>query len=128
MKIGFLGLGKLGLPVALAIESKGHEVFGTDINQNTIKNIESRKLDYREEGADELLQKSKIKIKNLPQIVSDSDIIFVPVQTPHNEKYEGVTRIPDERADFDYSFLKSGIKDLSLEADKQKKDVVVIII
>ena len=26
LKIGFLGLGKLGLPVALAIESKGHEV------------------------------------------------------------------------------------------------------
>ena len=31
MKVGFLGLGKLGLPVALAIESKGHEVCGTKI-------------------------------------------------------------------------------------------------
>ena len=30
MNIGFLGLGKLGLPVALAVESKGHNVFGTD--------------------------------------------------------------------------------------------------
>ena len=27
MNIGFLGLGKLGLPVALAVESKGHKVF-----------------------------------------------------------------------------------------------------
>ena len=24
MKVGFVGLGKLGLPVALAVESKGH--------------------------------------------------------------------------------------------------------
>jgi UDP-N-acetyl-D-mannosaminuronate dehydrogenase len=37
MNIGFLGLGKLGLPVALAIESKGHRVLGTDINDLTFK-------------------------------------------------------------------------------------------
>ena len=36
MKVGFLGLGKLGLPVALAIESKGHYVCGTDISKKTI--------------------------------------------------------------------------------------------
>ena len=39
MNIGFLGLGKLGLPVALAIESKGHKVFGHDINDQTLRNI-----------------------------------------------------------------------------------------
>ena len=38
MKIGFLGLGKLGLPVALAVESKGHQVMGTDINDLTLRN------------------------------------------------------------------------------------------
>ena len=32
MKIGFVGLGKLGLPVALAVESKGHDVIGYDIS------------------------------------------------------------------------------------------------
>ncbi len=128
MKIGFLGLGKLGLPVALAIESKGHEVFGTDINSNTVKNIKSRKLDYREEGAQELLKNSKIEIKDITNIVADSDIIFVPIQTPHDDKYEGITRIPKERADFDYSYLKKGISSLTVEADKQKKDIVVNVI
>ena len=39
MNIGFLGLGKLGLPVALATESKGHKVFGFDISEKTINNI-----------------------------------------------------------------------------------------
>lgn len=43
MNIGFLGLGKLGLPVALAVESKGHNVFGTDISDETIKNIKKKK-------------------------------------------------------------------------------------
>ena len=32
--IGFIGLGKLGLPSALAIESKGHTVVGYDLNPN----------------------------------------------------------------------------------------------
>ena len=31
----------------------------------------------------------------------DSDIIFVPIQTPHNKKYEGINDIPKTRKDFD---------------------------
>ena len=44
MKIGFMGLGKLGLPVALAVESKGHEVFGYDISQKTVDNCQKQNL------------------------------------------------------------------------------------
>ena len=128
MNIGFLGLGKLGLPVALAVESKGHNVFGTDINETTLRNIRFKTLNYKEKGAQELLNNSKIQIKNIEQIVSDSDIIFVPIQTPHDAKYEGITRIPDERKDFNYDFLKNGVKDLSDEIEKQGKDKVVVII
>ena len=32
MNISFIGLGKLGLPVAVAIDAKGHNVLGYDIN------------------------------------------------------------------------------------------------
>jgi len=104
MNIGFLGLGKLGLPVALAIEEKGHKVIGTDINETTLRNIRFKTLNYKEKGAEDLLKNSKIEIKNLEQIVSESDIVFVPIQTPHEEKYEGITRIPKERADFNYDY------------------------
>lgn len=44
MIVGFLGLGKLGLPVALAIESKGHKIIGLDISKVTIQNIKKKKL------------------------------------------------------------------------------------
>ena len=33
MNVGFIGLGKLGLPCALAVESKGHNVIGYDISE-----------------------------------------------------------------------------------------------
>ena len=69
MNIGFLGLGKLGLPVALAIEEKGHKVIGTDINDRTLRNIRFKTLDYIEKGAQELLDKSQIKIKPVEEIV-----------------------------------------------------------
>ena len=128
MKIGFLGLGKLGLPVALAIEEKGHEVIGTDIDELTLRNIRFKTINYKEEGAQELLNKSQIKLKNTETIVKESDIIFVPIQTPHQEQYEGITRIPDERADFDYTFLQNGLSSLSQEIEKQGKDKIVIII
>jgi len=101
MKIGFIGLGKLGLPCALAIDSKGHSVYGYDLNSDVKRILEEKKLPYREEGADDLLQTHNIKWGSIKDVVENSDIIFVPIQTPHLPKYEGDTRIPSERADFD---------------------------
>ena len=128
MKIGFVGLGKLGLPVALAVESKGHDVVGYDISENVKNIIEAKKIPYKEIWAQDYLDKSNIKFETLKNVVEHSEIIFVPIQTPHDPLYEGITRIPDKRVDFDYSYLKSGMKKLSDEVEKQGKDKVVIII
>ena len=128
MNIGFVGLGKLGLPCALAIESKGHKVFGFDINESVKDILNSKVLPYREDGADILLKDHNIQWCDINEVVKNSDIIFVPIQTPHNEKYEGSTRIPEERVDFDYSFLKNGIKNLSEAVDKNGQDKIVVII
>ena len=128
MNIGFLGLGKLGLPVSLAVEDKGHKVFGFDISKQTIEDIKNRKIRYREEWVDKYLPNTKLEITDIDNLVKNSEIIFVPIQTPHDPQYEGVTRIPEKRIDFDYSFLKSGIKELSNAIEKNGQDKVVIII
>ena len=128
MKIGFVGLGKLGLPVALAVESKGHKVIGYDISDNVKNIIDAKKIPYKEIWAQDYLEKSNIEFESLKNVVEHSEIIFVPIQTPHDPLYEGVTRIPDERVDFDYSYLISGMKKLSDEIEKLGEDKVVIII
>ncbi len=128
MKIGFLGLGKLGLPVALAVENKGHKVFGYDISSNVKSFIKLKKIPYREVEAPKLLKKSKLELVEIKELVSKSEIIFVPIQTPHDKKYEGINIIPKKRVDFDYKFLKKGIKNLADEIKNQKKNKVVIII
>ena len=128
MNIGFIGLGKLGLPCALAVESRGHKVVGYDPSKQVKDIIDSKKLQYQEIWAQEHLDKSKIEIKSVEDVVGESEIIFVPIQTPHDPQFEGTTRIPDERKDFDYTFLKKGIQDLSEEIYYQQSKKVVIII
>lgn len=128
MNVGFIGLGKLGLPCALALEAKGHNVIGYDIDERVKHILESKVLPYKELWAQEHLEKSKIRFASIDDVVKNSDIIFVPIQTPHDPLYEGTTRIPDTRVDFDYSWLKNGMKDLSNAIDKEGKDKIVIII
>lgn len=128
LNIGFIGLGKLGLPVALAIESKGHNVMGYDINEDVKKYIENKKIPYHEICVDELLPKSNIKFMEASYIIKNSDIIFVPVQTPHDPLYEGCTRLPKSRVNFNYEALVAAIKSLSDEVEKNKEEKIVVII
>ncbi len=128
MKVGFVGLGKLGLPVALAVESKGHKVYGFDIKKEIYDQIKNRRIDYKEKHANDLLKKTKIEIVELKKLINLSDIIFVPIQTPHDKKYEGINDIPKTRKDFDYTYLVNGMKMISKELKKIKKKKIVIII
>ena len=128
IKVGFVGLGKLGLPSALAIESKGHTVTGYDIDPRVAGYVRDRRIPYIEAGVHDLLQKTRLKVLPLADVLRNSDIIFVPVQTPHDPLYEGVTRLPDTTADFDYTYLKDACRSISRELDRMKQDRIVIII
>ena len=63
MNIGFLGLGKLGLPVALAVESKGHTVFGWDASPERRAAIAARSVATPEPGVHELLANSTLQLR-----------------------------------------------------------------
>jgi UDPglucose 6-dehydrogenase len=88
MKIGFIGIGKLGMPCAEAIANKGHDVSGYDIRlvePTMLVNI-----------------KSSIK-----EVVQDRDIVFIAVPTPHDPAYDG--RAPTAHLspkDFSYDIVK----------------------
>src|SRR5437879_5681786 len=105
MKIGFVGLGKLGLPCAVATALKGHDVMGYDIAAG-LMNKTARS--YRETGPDgqepfnPLLERSTIRFRSMEEVIAHGEIIFVAVQTPHEALYEGVTRLQGEPANFDY--------------------------
>jgi UDPglucose 6-dehydrogenase len=109
MKIGFMGLGKLGLPVALAIEAAGHKVMGYDPSPVVLDIFSDRSIPYLEQGANDLFSRSKIDLWNPMDMAEWADLIFVTVQTPHEPRFEGATRLPEERADFDYTYLREAV-------------------
>ena len=89
MKIGFVGLGKLGLPCALAAEAAGHEVHGWDVSSAVSEIIDTKTLPYVEAGAQELLERSQIHFKQPYHLADWADLVFVAVQTPHRPEYRG---------------------------------------
>jgi UDPglucose 6-dehydrogenase len=125
-RISFVGLGKLGLPVALAIQAKGYDVLGYDINPARF----TRKLDTVEENIETVLNsRSGIEFTDdLNSCVNWSDVIFVAVQTPHHPDFEGITTLTPDRSDFDYSYLVEAIKQINqLAFAKPTKTIVNII-
>ena len=87
MKIAFIGCGKLGLPCAEAIATKGHNVKGYDIAE---------------------VKSELVSIKDtIQEAVADTEIVFVAVPTPHEKEYDG--RLPTAHLppkDFNYDIVK----------------------
>lgn len=128
MKIGFVGLGKLGFPCAVAASLKGHDVMGYDINPLAMSNDPRPYRETTEDGVthiNTILHKSTVRFGTLREVAEHAEIIFVAVQTPHEPRYEGVTRLPEERVDFNYEYLVEALKALS---DVVTKPTIVSII
>ncbi len=90
-KIGFIGLGKLGMPCAEAIAKKGFDVVGYDIAYRTSSLIEIR--------------------ESIEEVCRDRDIVFVATPTPHEDGYDGRTptsHLPVK--DFNYDAVKKVLK------------------
>ena len=130
MNVGMIGLGKMGLPLALVMDLRGHKVMGYDLNPAV---MQKDVCPYRETGPDSepsiepILQKSGLTFGSLAEIVEHAEMIFITVQTPHEERYEGITTLPYERVDFDYTHLANAVAEVSREIEKAGTDVVVVI-
>jgi UDPglucose 6-dehydrogenase len=131
VKVGLVGLGKLGMPVALAMSLKGHEVMGYDIDGTK---AQKDHFPHREIGPDgepsiePLLRESELRFGSLGDVVKHAEIIFLAVQTPHDPLYEGVTRLPEARVDFDYTHLRGAVGELARVVEEQREDKIVVII
>ncbi len=107
MKIGFIGIGKLGLPCAEAIASKGHDVCGYDVR--TVDPTTSVKI-----------------TKSIQECVQDRDIVFIAVPTPHDPAYDG--RAPTAHLvpkDFNYDIVKQCLTEANKYMNKNQLLVLI---
>jgi len=126
---GFIGLGKLGLPVALAMEARGNRLVGYDINPQVKEHLEQRRVAYQEADMESLLSGHLLEhAQSIKDLVQKTDLIFCAVQTPHDPRFEGHQPLPDERADFDYTYLKDAVKQVAVAAEKLGKKVTLVVI
>lgn len=135
MKVGFIGTGKLGLPVSFVYASCGHELLCYDINPIYYKQdvdivdllIDEERDPENKGSLKEWVRNKSINLKfvDIKTICDESDIVFLAVQTPHNPKFEGSTRVPNERVDFDYTYLIEAVKQINSCC---QRDLPVIII
>jgi UDPglucose 6-dehydrogenase len=128
VNIGFVGLGKLGFPVALAIGSRGHTVHGWDASPSVRADVEAGRVPHGERGAEELLHRSSLRLASVEELVRASEIVFVAVQTPHEPALEGAGRLPDHRSDFDYSYLVGAVRSVAEAAAEQRKSLTLAVI
>lgn len=92
MKIGFIGIGKLGMPCAEAMAAKGHDVIGYDVLPRSSKTI-------------------KI-VDSIKDCVEERNIVFIAVPTPHDPSYDG--RKPTahlQPKDFEYDIVKKVLQE-----------------
>lgn len=88
--ISVLGIGKLGLGLALLIEKAGYNVLGIDINDEYIKQLNNKTFKTKEPEYENLLINSKNfkASNNIDEGLNHSDIIFIMVQTPNSGGYK----------------------------------------
>jgi len=105
-KIGFIGLGKLGMPCSEAVAKKGFDVTGYDILPKS---------------------SSVITIKDsLKETIADRDIVFVATPTPHEEGYDGrspTSHLPVK--DFNYDAVKKVLTQCNALMTEQQTLVLI---
>jgi nucleotide sugar dehydrogenase len=84
--ITIIGVGKLGLGLALLIEKGGYNVCGVDIFPNYVESLNNKSYRTKEPEYENLLNESKnfFATTDLKKGLDHSDIIFIVVQTPNS--------------------------------------------
>jgi UDPglucose 6-dehydrogenase len=103
-KIGFIGIGKLGLDCA-EVFAEQHEVRGYDIYPRT---------------------SNTVKVCDISEVVNESEWIFIAVPTPHAAGYDGsVPSSHMEPRDFGHDAVKDAINKVNQYATSPKKVVLI---
>ena len=87
-KVGVIGLGYVGLPLAMEFVNAGYKVSGIDIDQNKINSLNDGKNyinDVNDENLKNAVKKGLLKGTTDYSIVKKLDAISICVPTPLNK-------------------------------------------
>lgn len=141
MNVGVVGLGKVGLSLALvARHTGGHSVFGYDVDTDRVRERLADPSNRGEAGLGRLIETDAaarrasgprggvVVCDDVDAVVRACDVVFVVVQTPHALGYGGDRPVPWETADFDYSFLRAAVDMLGDAVDRGVRDRLTVVV
>lgn len=86
--ISIIGVGKLGLCLALNLEKKGHNIIGVDVFESYIQSLNDKTFTTSEPSVNEYLAESKISFTTDLKQALQNDILFVVVRTPSTPEWK----------------------------------------
>jgi UDPglucose 6-dehydrogenase len=112
--VGMVGLGRLGLPIAVSYALHGFDVLAYDIDPARMSLAALSEHERGPEGhgrlTDSLNGSLPLSFTSLEEIGHRADCVFIAVPTPHGPLYEGITPLPESRADFGYDALLTALQ------------------
>ncbi|MCK5061422.1 nucleotide sugar dehydrogenase [Candidatus Parcubacteria bacterium] len=81
-QISVIGLGYVGLPLALLVDIKGYSVVGIDIDTKKIELIKKRISPFEDKAISKQLKQSRIEVTDDFSRLKDSSIVIICVPTP----------------------------------------------
>jgi UDP-N-acetyl-D-mannosaminuronic acid dehydrogenase len=94
------GCGHVGLPLGMALASKGHSVWLLDVNARAVEMVNAGKLPFLEEGGAELLAKhigKNLFATTKPETLASCEVVFfvtgTPVDEHHNPRIHDVLKV-----------------------------------
>jgi|LakMenEpi03Aug12_release.lakeMendotaPanAssembly.Ray.scaffolds.fasta_scaffold347534_2 UDPglucose 6-dehydrogenase len=115
-KISIIGVGKLGLCLALNLERKGYFVLGVDVSQDYIDALSSKSFRTSEPYVNEFLIESKnVEFTTNLERALESNLIFVVVRTPSTNDWK-----------YDHSQIEQiAEKLISFGKQETRKDLII---
>ncbi|OQA53037.1 MAG: UDP-N-acetyl-D-glucosamine 6-dehydrogenase [candidate division WS2 bacterium ADurb.Bin280] len=86
-KVAVVGLGYVGLPLAVLAKSKGHDVFGIDKDPEKVELINKGKMPFEDDQVGRQLKKFPITSSTEFDIIKDCQIVVICVPTPVHDNY-----------------------------------------
>ena len=89
MNITVIGIGRLGLCTALCFEKGGHHVYGVDVRQSYVSQLNDKSFRSPEPFVNKMLTESKNfkATTNLEEALNFANIYFIVVDTPNGGGY-----------------------------------------
>jgi len=125
LKIGIIGIGKLGAPLAVGFAYKNHKVVAYDKNPERMAGEWFKEKEISpdpEKGIAELLKDGVITFADGLGPVLDCDVTFIAVETPNQTGYDGTAPMPTVFKNYDLFPLRRCLDEIAHELFLQKTE------